>query len=1069
MICLLENNGDSIKSESMPVRPRALVEPKVEVARKPGALKLQRQTPLKVESKSNLVGSKSTSIPQGIATEEVSNESPPGCPHVERFEPTRRCPACESGMNVPGVRHTKDCRKRFAEFQEQQSKERRMHEPDSFSSPPGSRHEGLVESSPGVSEHAESSPPTDDPIVSDLPLRAQEEYRMRFKRSAETATAELEKEIKESATESIQESLNFDWFWVGSSEPVLMTSLMSLEGAPSFVPATSPEMYMGDFNSIRYEPGKQHEFVKMKLGGTEVLIWRPDGIVDDQTLESLDVSQGFLGMQEEIRNLEHCKTGKVTNEAGMKKLKAENPGLRVIQSRWVCAFKTQERVRARIVVKDYNHGATAKSLGFSSPTPSIESLHLILAISATRRYRLRSLDIGHAFMHSPLNSKVIIKLPLSVSLVNGEPSYMMLDKSLNGLREGSLCWLQLLSATVETVGLWHDTIEPCVYGGEIFDDSGRSLGFALAVVYVDDILLASSTIEAEERIVSVISGVVPTKTTGQIDENGGSLSFIGRTISREPHGAEIRLSVSPSYLDSTFAEYGVVKGTENVPDIASHMERTVSSPEHQKPLSDEAYTKFQRGLGRLLWLSQVRHDLKAWLSVVGTQQSSPVHGTEMALKAILRFLLCDMHVVLCLPSRDESLDSGVTEDQMKTIHLHAFADASHGPYRFNKRRGISGGCVYFEHSLVRSLSRQQQALSLSSCEAELYSLQCVCQEAISFSKLVHRMLFSLGEAEELDPVVVWIESDSSSALQLIQSVDVPKKSRHVEIRLLWMREQLEQKRLHLRHRPGTENPSDLFTKCLSGRLFFKHRFALGLIKVDGLDSELQELQELCIVFQNQNPQGRIAFVELCCSGYSELRRACEHSQVPYVGVMANIQKPGVLNRVRICVTEWKSKRDNPFFVHVHASTPCSSGSPLKNFHAHVVSQSDQEWEEIMSVVSSFLKLGDSASFELPLRNEIWSRAETVAVLAEVGLNHDADVKLCKTGMTNADGIPVGKVLRFKSTSKWFEKFLHERFSECECPKHADLGNTSFTQTGFYNRKLARSLLSAVRAAKKKHA
>jgi hypothetical protein len=105
-------------------------------------------------------------------------------------------------------------------------------------------------------------------------------------------------------------------------------------------------------------------------------------------------------------------------------------------------------------------------------------------------------------MHSPLNSKGIIKLPLSVSLSNGEPSYMMLDKALNGLREGSLCWLQLLSATVETVGLWHDTIEPCVYGGEIFDDSGKSLGFALAVVYVDDILLASSTAEAEERIVS---------------------------------------------------------------------------------------------------------------------------------------------------------------------------------------------------------------------------------------------------------------------------------------------------------------------------------------------------------------------------------------------------------------------------------------------------------------------------------------------------------------------------------------------------------------------------------------
>ena len=94
---------------------------------------MQRQTPLRVESKSNVVEGKPTSIPQGVETEKVSSESPPGCPHVERFEPTRRCPACESGMNVPGVRHTKDCRKRFAEFQEQQSKERRVHEPESFS------------------------------------------------------------------------------------------------------------------------------------------------------------------------------------------------------------------------------------------------------------------------------------------------------------------------------------------------------------------------------------------------------------------------------------------------------------------------------------------------------------------------------------------------------------------------------------------------------------------------------------------------------------------------------------------------------------------------------------------------------------------------------------------------------------------------------------------------------------------------------------------------------------------------------------------------------------------------
>jgi hypothetical protein len=69
-----------LKSESMPVRTRSLVEPKVEVARKPGALKLQRQTPLRVESKSNVVEGKPTSIPQGVETEKVSSKKPSGVP-----------------------------------------------------------------------------------------------------------------------------------------------------------------------------------------------------------------------------------------------------------------------------------------------------------------------------------------------------------------------------------------------------------------------------------------------------------------------------------------------------------------------------------------------------------------------------------------------------------------------------------------------------------------------------------------------------------------------------------------------------------------------------------------------------------------------------------------------------------------------------------------------------------------------------------------------------------------------------------------------------------------------------
>ena len=228
----------------------------------------------------------------------------------------------------------------------------------------------------------------------------------------------------------------------------------------------------------------------------------------------------------------------------------------------------------------------------------------------------------------------------------------------------------------------------------------------------------------------------------------------------------------------------MTRGSENVPDLSGHLEKTLTDSNFQKPLSDEAYSRFRKALGKLLWLSQVRHDLKTWMSVLGTQQAKPMHGTEQALKAILRFLYVDMHACLCLPSRDETIMSQVDDAQLRSVHLHSFSDASHAPYRFNNCKGVSGGAVFFERSLVRSLSRQQQALSLSSCE----------------------------------------------------------------IRLHWLREQMRE--------------------------------------------------------------------------------------------VAKVQSSGTLSRVAVCIRQWKNSSSPPW-VHIHASTPCGSGSPLRNFNPNSVTEKDQ--------------------------------------------------------------------------------------------------------------------------------
>ena len=80
----------------------------------------------------------------------------------------------------------------------------------------------------------------------------------------------------------------------------------------------------------------------------------------------------------------------------------------------------------------------------------------------------------------------------------------------------------------------------------------------------------------------------------------------------------------------------------------------------KQPLSPESYSRFRRCLGRRLWVSQTRHDIKLLLSTIGVQQARPMHRTEMAIKSALRYLFADSNVELASPSNGyEDLASSV--------------------------------------------------------------------------------------------------------------------------------------------------------------------------------------------------------------------------------------------------------------------------------------------------------------------------------------------------------------------------------------------------------------------------
>ena len=476
-----------------------------------GGLKLARQGPLGGKS----VEPEPSGVPRVVDGGETS-AVPPGN-QSRMFPPTSRCPACQSGMVAPGIRHSAECRRLRYAFDHPDSPEPLQPDPV------------VPTQVPVVPE------PSDMEIEDESMVPREMEFDRRFKQGPPTTAEELEAEIRdgtEDAPNVAAYCLDFTCSDIG--EP--MASVLSLEGPPSWLFLTGPDFHDETVNSIKYYGSKEHDCVKKKLGGREVLIWRPDEVIDDVSLLQLDAQLGFEGMQSEIENMEKCRTGAVISAVEMERLRSSNPQMRLIRCRWVGAYKTATRVRARIVAKDIAKGSSARKLGISSPTPSIEALHTILALASTRGLKLKAMDVDHAFMHSPLPPQdvVVLKLPLSVSLPSGAPAYLRLSRALNGLRDASLHWINLLSASIRKINMWSDEIEPCCYQGVIRDQKGR-LGIALLIAYVDDILVCSENDAVQDMVEKAIGAVVPLKVIGCIEkgkDGGGSLVFIGRRITR---------------------------------------------------------------------------------------------------------------------------------------------------------------------------------------------------------------------------------------------------------------------------------------------------------------------------------------------------------------------------------------------------------------------------------------------------------------------------------------------------------------------------------------------------------
>ena len=86
-------------------------------------------------------------------------------------------------------------------------------------------------------------------------------------------------------------------------------------------------------------------------------------------------------------------------------------------------------------------------------------------------------------------------------------------------------------------------------------------------------------------------------------------------------------------------------------------------------------------------------------------------------------------------------------------------------------------------------------------ESELYALQAVAREMVVVGRFVGRVMRTIRRMSGA------LYSDSEGSLKLLRNLDVPTKSRHLGVKLEWIKEQVNRGSLELSFLKGTNNQS----------------------------------------------------------------------------------------------------------------------------------------------------------------------------------------------------------------------------------------------------------------------
>jgi len=458
------------------------------------------------------------------------------------------------------------------------------------------------------------------------------------------------------------------------------------------------------------------------------------------------------------------------------------PGKKALPLRWVCRVKRDssnnfERYKARIVVKGFAQEAGLDFDETFAPVVRIDSVRTLFAISAGKGLYIIQADIRNAFLHSNSDFQIYVQQPEGFADANYPHAVLLLNKALYGLKQAPRLWYLLISEIVISLGFQVFESDTSMY---IRDE-------IILAVYVDDILIASPSIQLCNAVISELSHHIEIVNKGEVK------SFLGLKVVRNHQKHTISIS-QPGYIDRLLAKFNMTNAkSASTPFEPGIKLRTATVDD--KLCNIKLYQELTGSLNHLAVFS--RPDITFAVSKLSKYNANP---TTMHFKAAL-------HVLRYLKSTRNYCIVYYKSMTVPIIDILGFSDSDFASDE-DDRKSYTGYVFLICGGAVSWSTHKQHTVALSSMEAEYMALSDAAREALARKQLFCELQIPSG----LKPVKVL--SDSQSALDISENPARYRQAKHIDVRYHAIRHYIHDCKINVDYIPTQHQPADLFTKAL---------------------------------------------------------------------------------------------------------------------------------------------------------------------------------------------------------------------------------------------------------------